>query len=137
VLESKETSGDRNGDGQIPSKHQQPHLPPHTANWTSLPPQSGILPPNIGPYYTTTSHPTICLRKPSCESSVLILATTSHPPSQAARLHGPRTETPAYPTPDGSPQPNYTTPDIALAKTEPQRLGFRFSPQITSSSWAA
>jgi hypothetical protein len=78
---SRETSGERNGDGEVTSKHHQPHLPLLTAN-RAPPPM--FPPPHTGPFYPTTSPTAIHLWKPSNEGSVLVLAQPPPPPSRAA-----------------------------------------------------
>src|ERR1700676_783306 len=81
-LVSRETSGDRNGDGEVTSKHHQPHLPLLTANRAPPPSQLVFPPPHIGPFYPTTSPTAIHLWTPSNEGLVLVLA---QPPPPLAR----------------------------------------------------
>ena len=80
---SRETSGERNGDGEVTSKHHQPHLPLLTANRAPPPPQLVFSPLHIGPFYLTTSPTAIYLWKPSNEGSVLVLAQPPPPPLRA------------------------------------------------------
>src|ERR1700722_13177910 len=88
-LVSREISGERNGDGEVTSEHHQPHLPHLTANQGPPPPQLVFPPPHIGPFYPTTSPPTIHLWKPSNEGSVLVLAQPPPPPRALPDCAGP------------------------------------------------
>src|ERR1700722_8366059 len=83
-LVSRETSGERNGYGEVTSEHHQPHLPHLTANQGPPPPQLVFPPLHIGLFYPTTSPTTIHLWKPSNEGSVLVLAQPPPPPPCAA-----------------------------------------------------
>jgi hypothetical protein len=91
----------------------------------------------IGPPLPENKFPHVSLVKTEPQRLCFAFWFQLHPPSRIARSHHPTTSNPVYACQMGFPLPESESPHIALAKTEPRRLGFGFWLQLSPSSHIA